>query len=334
MELIKLMKYILSPSTDPYWNLALEQYVFDELDENYGYFMLWQNDNTIVVGKHQNTAGEINAEYVKENDIKVVRRLSGGGAVYHDLGNLNYTFIEDSSDKTIDFSRFCGPVVRALDSLGVKATLSGRNDMEIDGKKFSGNAMYKKHGRVMQHGTLMFDSNIDILTRALKVSKDKIESKGIKSIRSRVTNIKPHTEKDLSITDFIEALRDFMFKENDMETYELTEKDISAVDKLRDEVYSTWEWNYGTSPKYTILKERRFDGVGKIEVYMNIVKGIIEDITFHGDYFCSDDPKNLSQILIGSKLEESEIRDIVSSVDISHFFNKLDAESFISLIFE
>lgn len=319
-----MMKYILSPSTDPYWNLALEQYVFDELDKNYGYFMLWQNDNTIVVGKHQNTAGEVNAEYVKENDIKVVRRLSGGGAVYHDLGNLNYTFIEDSSDKTIDFSRFCVPVVNALESLGVKATLTGRNDMEIDGKKFSGNAMYKKHGRVMQHGTLMYDSNLEILTKALKVSKDKIESKGIKSIRSRVTNIKPHITEEFTVQDFINALRDFMFKENEMEAYELTEDDIKNVNKLRDDVYKTWEWNYGASPKYTVLKDRRFDGVGKIEVYMNIVKGKIEDIAFHGDYFCSDSPEQLAEILKGKNLEEQEIRDAIKDIEINHYFSNLD----------
>lgn len=329
-----MMRYILSPSTNCYWNLALEQYVFDNLSTDYGYFMLWQNDNTIVVGKHQNTAAEINAEYVKENDIRVVRRLSGGGAVYHDLGNLNYTFIDDNPDDTFDFARFCNPVVKALASLGANAEITGRNDMTLDGKKFSGNAMYKKKGRVMHHGTLMFDSNLDILTNALKVSKDKIESKGIKSIRSRVTNIKPHINDDLTVQDFIVALRDFMFSENEMEVYELTAEDIKNVDKLYEEVYSKWEWNYGASPKYSVMKERRIDGFGKLEVYMDVKSGKIEDISFYGDYFGNGDSSELAEILKGKNLEETELRSALKGVDITHYFNNLTLDQFISIIME
>ncbi len=328
------MRYILSPSTDCYWNLALEQYVFDNLDTDYGYFMLWQNDNTIVVGKHQNTAAEVNAEYVKDNDIKVVRRLSGGGAVYHDMGNLNYTFIDDNPDNTFDFARFCNPVVKALASLGATAELSGRNDMTLDGKKFSGNAMYKKKGRVMHHGTLMFDSNLDILTNALKVSKDKIESKGIKSVRSRVTNIKPYIKDDLTVQDFIAALRDFMFSENDMEVYELTDEDIANVDKLCEEVYSKWEWNYGASPKYSVVKERRIDGFGKLEMYMDVNGGKITDISFYGDYFGNGDSEDIREKLIDVNLEESDIRSALSDVDINHYFNNLSLDQFISIIME
>lgn len=146
------MYYIESPSHDPHFNLALEQYVFDRLDRSHDYFMLWQNDNAIIVGKHQNTIGEINASYVKEHDISVVRRLSGGGAVYHDLGNINFTFISDTGDASMfDFSTFCRPVVKALHSIDVPAEINGRNDMTVDGKKFSGNSQYMKHGRVMHH---------------------------------------------------------------------------------------------------------------------------------------------------------------------------------------
>ncbi|MDO5717732.1 MAG: lipoate--protein ligase [Tissierellia bacterium] len=326
------MRYIFSPSNNCYWNLALEQYVFDNLDKDYAYFMLWQNDNTIVVGKHQNTAAEINADFVKENGINVVRRLSGGGAVYHDLGNLNFTFIDDNPDDIFDFSRFCNPVVKALASLGVKVAISGRNDMTIDGKKFSGNAMYKKKGRVMHHGTLMYDSNLDILTKALKVSKDKIESKGIKSIKSRVTNVKPYMKEDIGIDKFIDSLRDYMFRENDMVEYNLTDEDIANVDKLYEDIYSKWEWNYGASPKYTVLKERRIEGFGKLEIYMDIKGGKIKDISFYGDYFGNGDSKELTEILRDVNLEEKSLREKLDSVDINYYFNNLNLDEFINLI--
>ena len=200
------MYYLESTKTDPSWNLALEQYVFDVLD---GCFMLWQNDNTIVVGKHQNTLEEINTDYVKEHGVTVVRRLSGGGAVYHDLGNLNFTFVaENRFGSEFDFSTFCRPVVDALRSLGVPAEINGRNDMTIEGRKFSGNAQYMKKGRIMHHGTLMYDSDLEAVSRALNVKPDKIESKGLKSVRSRVTNIRPYvTDQALTVDGFREILR-------------------------------------------------------------------------------------------------------------------------------
>ncbi|MDO5688679.1 MAG: lipoate--protein ligase [Tissierellia bacterium] len=327
-----MMRYIYSPSTDPHWNLALEQYVFDDLDQDYAYFMLWQNDNAIIVGKHQNTAGEINAEYVKQSGIRVVRRLSGGGAVYHDMGNLNYTFIDDNPADEFDFSRFCEPVIKALGSLGVDAKLSGRNDMTIEEKKFSGNASYKKKGRIMQHGTMMFDSNLEVLSNALKVSKDKLASKGVKSVRSRVTNIKPHVKEDLGVQDFIHALRDFMFQENEMEEYVLTPEDIQAVDALRDERYGKWEWNYGQSPEYTVQKEKRIEGFGKLEIYMVVDKGVIEKIRFHGDYFGAEDTQPLADIFIGCQLNEEDLAKALDNVNLQDYFNNLTKEQLLEIM--
>ena len=250
-----MMYYIESPSTDPRFNLALEQYVFDRLDPSCHYFMLWQNANAIIVGKHQNTIAEINAAYVKEHDIQVVRRLSGGGAVYHDLGNINFTFIADTGDASqFDFSTFCRPVVKALHSIGVPAEINGRNDMTLDGRKFSGNSQYMKHGRVMHHGTLMFDSDLEVVSQALAVSKDKIESKGLKSVRSRVTNIKPYVKEDIATADFFRILREFMFEEYQLQSYPLTEDDLAAVRELQHQVYDQWEWNFGRSPACQIQK--------------------------------------------------------------------------------
>ena len=329
------MMYLLeSYNTNPYYNLALEQYVFDNLDRSHSYFMLWQNDNTIVVGKHQNTAEEINASYVKENNITVVRRLSGGGAVYHDLGNLNFTFITDHIDGQIfDFSTFCKPVAKALASMGVKVEISGRNDMTIDGKKFSGNAMYMKEGRVMHHGTLMFDSNPQIMEQALRVSKDKIESKGVKSVRGRVTNIKPYLSENITMDEFRQALRKFMISENNMLPYTLTEQDLQSIHHLQETVYSQWEWNYGTSPSYTIRKKRRIENCGSIEIFINVgKKGIIEDISFYGDYFGNGNPNELTAVLKGHQIEEHSLSEALEGIDVGYYINNLKRNELLDIL--
>lgn len=329
------MKYIRSPRIDPYFNLALEQYVFDSLDRSWGYFMLWQNDHTIVVGKHQNTVEEIDAAYVKEHGIQVVRRLSGGGAVYHDLGNLCFTFITDCENGgQFDFALFCRPVVRALEEIGVSAQISGRNDILIDGKKFSGNAQYMKQGRVMHHGTLMFDSDLDVVGRALRVPSDKIVSKGIRSVRSRVTNIRPYAPEGMTLAAFESALVSHMFREFDMEEQVLTEADLAAVEQLRDARYAKWEWNYGASPKFQVQKARRVEGCGRIEVRMNVEDGIIRGIDFHGDYFGDGDPAELTARLEGLPLREDALLEGLRTVRISDYFNDMDLETFVSILLQ
>jgi lipoate-protein ligase A len=330
-----MMYYIESDATDPYYNLAFEQYVFDGLSQADEYFMFWRNDNAIIVGKHQNIAGEINAPYVREKGIRVVRRLSGGGAVYHDLGNVNFTFIVNGGNLgAFDFASFCKPVVRALATLGVTAEINGRNDMTIDGKKFSGNAQYCKRGRVMHHGTVLYDSDLSVVGQALVVPKDKIESKGLKSVQSRVTNVKSYMHDDIPVERFIEELRDAMFRENAMIPYALTEADRAAVQKLRDEVYTTWEWNFGASPAYSIKKERRIEGCGKIEVHMNVKEGIIREIAFFGDYFGNGDTADLQTRLTGQKLERTALAGALTGVDITEYFHNLDLETFVNILTE
>lgn len=328
------MIYIESESFDPHFNLALEQYVFDNLDKNENYFMLWQNDNAIIVGKHQNTVAEINAEYTKENNIKVVRRLSGGGAVYHDLGNLNFTFIVSAGGgyEQFNFSDFCKPIIELLNSLGVNAVLNGRNDMSIEGKKFSGNSQYAKRGRIMHHGTIMFDSDLDIVGNSLVVSKDKIQSKGVTSIRSRVTNIKPHMQTDVSIEEFKRLLVNHVFKGAEVPQYHLTEEDIKKIEALASEKYRTWDWNYGSSPKYSVIKERRFEGVGGITVCMDVENGIIKDFDIYGDYFGNGDKSNLKEILVGKQLKKDVIEDSLKDICIGDYINKLEKDEFIDLL--
>lgn len=327
------MVYLESTSTDPYFNLALEQYVFDQLPRDNEYFMLWQNDNAIIIGKHQNTVEEINAAYVKEHGIRVVRRLSGGGAVYHDMGNINFTFIMDAGEEPrLNLAMFCEPVVKALALLGVHAEISGRNDITIDGRKFSGNAQYVKKGRVMHHGTILFDSDLSVVSEALNVSADKIESKGIKSVRSRVTNVREHLKKDIALEEFKNALKHTMVEEKAMPQYFLTQEDLKAIAELRDTRYATWEWNYGYSPKYSIRKERRVEGCGKIQVLMEVENGVITHLATCGDYFGADESTDVEKALTGCRMKEEELLRALADLDIGYYFNNLTREKLVEII--
>ena len=278
------MLYLNNQNTFPYFNLALEEYILKEFNQEC--FMLWQNSPSIIVGKNQNSLSEINVDYVREHNIPVVRRLSGGGSVFHDLGNLNFTFIiNDLENSFIDFKKFTLPIIEVLQKLSVNAELSGRNDMTIAGKKFSGNAQYKFKDRLLHHGTLLFTSNITELTSALRVDPSKFEGKGIKSVESRVTNISQHLKQPITINEFRSMIfQHIQDSHKDFIPYELSARDIEAINKMVRERYSTWEWNFGASPAYNFTNRRKFAG-GSIEVYLTIVNGIIDRIKIYGDFF-------------------------------------------------
>ena len=327
------MVYLESPSTDPEFNLALEQFVFDEMDRGKEYFMLWQNDNAIIVGKNQNTIEEINQQYVREHGIKVVRRLSGGGAVYHDLGNLNFTFIVDGEDASnMDLHSFCRPITRALNQLGVPAEVNGRNDITIEGRKFSGNSQYIRNKRIMHHGTMMFDSDLSVVSACLNVSKDKIESKGVKSVRSRVTNIREYLSEDITLQQYKELLIHFMEEEAPMERHVFTPEELARAQEIKESRYSRWEWNYGCSPRYRLRKERRVEGCGKILVSMDVEKGCIENMEFYGDYFGNGDTAELAALLKGCRMERESLLAALEEADVERYFNHLKKEQLAELL--
>lgn len=327
------MLCIQNKSTNPYFNLAAEEYVLRNFKENC--FMLWRNGPSIIVGKHQNTLAEINVEYVKDKNIDVVRRLSGGGAVFHDLGNLNFTFIKNAErdGAMVDFKKYIQPVLEVLQSMGVNAKFEGRNDIMIDGKKISGNAEHVFKKRVLHHGTLLFSSQIADLSNALKVNPLKYQDKGVKSVRSRVTNISEHLPKKMTVTDFHNELMSFMMSSNqDARLYDFTNEDIEQIEKLVKEKYTTWEWNFGYSPKYDFEKLIRTKG-GSIEVKMNIEKGIIQNIKIHGDFFNELDISELEQKLIGQKHQESAIRNTLSQLPFEKYFHNISMEELIPAMF-
>ncbi|MCR2045410.1 lipoate--protein ligase [Anaerosalibacter massiliensis] len=329
------MIYVTSDSTKPQFNLALEEYVFEYLDEYDEIFMLWQNEPSIIVGKHQNTIEEINTKYVKENNIHVVRRLSGGGAVYHDLGNLNYTIISKvEGSNTFDFKTFSQPVIDVLADLGIKAEFTGRNDIVIGGQKFCGNAQYMKKGKVLHHGAILFDTELNILGKSLKVSKDKIISKGVKSVRSRVTNIKDHLKKEITVEDFKNLLLKRMFGgDKEILPYELSEEDLKNINELVEKRYGTWEWNYGESPEFNIRKSNRFQS-GKVETLIDVDRGVIKELKFYGDFFGHGDLENVENKLIGIKYNENDIKDVLKDVDIDYYFSGISMEELLSCIID
>ncbi|WP_066317090.1 lipoate--protein ligase [Bacillus sp. FJAT-29814] len=320
--------------TDPRINLAIEEYALKNLDINETYLLFYINEPSIIIGKNQNTIEEINTEYVENNGIKVVRRLSGGGAVYHDLGNLNFSFItKDDGESFHNFRKFTEPVIEALRKLGVNAELSGRNDIEVEGRKISGNAQFSTKGRMFSHGTLLLNSEMENVASALKVKKDKIESKGIKSVRSRVANISEFLTENISIEEFRSLLLKFIFDGmEEVPEYVLTEEDWERIHQLSKERYQNWEWNYGRSPKFNLQHSHRFP-VGSIDVRLEVNKGIIENCKIYGDFFGVGDVSDIEAKLTGTRYEKAEIEAALEEIDPTYYFGNVSKEDFINLIY-
>jgi len=318
-------------NTDPYFNLAAEEYVLKQFAKDS--FMLWRNAPSVIVGRHQNSLAEINLDYVKQNQIKVVRRLSGGGAVFHDLGNLNFTFIENAkSDNLIDFQKYTQPIIEVLQLLDIDARFEGRNDLVIDGKKFSGNAEHVYRDRVLHHGTLLFASELADISGALNVNPKKFTDKAVKSVRSRVTNISSHLKKPLDIEQFRDLILNYMIDNYpDCEPYSYTDADIAAISRLRDEKYATWDWNFGQSPGYNMVNELKTAG-GYIEAHLDVANGIIRNVRIFGDFFNIDDTAELEQFLIGTHHNETDIREKLKRINLSNYLINVTIDDMIKVL--
>lgn len=325
------MLIIDSPSHDAYFNIALEEYLLYQYPTE-DIFLLYVNAPSIIVGKFQNTLAEINLDYVKEQQIKVVRRMSGGGAVYHDLGNLNFSFhtLLDKKD-FMDFSQFTAPVVKLLNELNVPAKLEGRNDLLVEGKKFSGNAKLAKNGKMIQHGTILFNSEMSVLSDALKINPLKYVDKAIKSNRSRVTNLIDYLPSDMTTEELKELLIEEIYKSESNSTfYTLTDKDLEKVGELVKTKYSTWDWNFGFSPNYNFKNAKKIPA-GFIEVHLDVEKGIIKNVKIFGDFFASAPIEELENQLINSNHEHQAIKEILEKNDLTNYFGKVTLQEIIEL---
>lgn len=331
------MKFIDNKGiTDPYINLAIEEYILQNFGNEDTYLLFYINGPCIIIGRNQNSVEEINTDYVDSNGIKIVRRLSGGGAVYHDLGNLNFSFItKDDGESFHNFAKFTQPVVKALNRLGVPAELIGRNDLVVEGRKISGNAQFSTKGRMFSHGTLIYDSEIEHIVSSLNVSKEKIESKGIKSIRSRVANISEYLTEKKSMEEFVEILLCYIFDVEDVKDvpkYELTEKDWENIYEISKKRYQKWEWNFGKSPAFNIKASHKFPS-GLLDVRLDVKKGIIENCKIYGDFFGLGDVKDIEEKLIGVRHERKALEEALTDVDVPYYLGKIQKEDLIHLIY-
>lgn len=316
------MIYIVNTSNKPDYNIALEEYCFKKLLHHDKIFILWINEPAIIVGKHQNTIEEINTRFVKENGIHVIRRISGGGAVYHDLNNLNYTIISnEDKGADFDFKTFSQPVIDTLAELGVKAEFTGRNDLVINGKKICGNAQAYIKGRVMHHGCLLFNTDLSVLNKALEAPKDKIESKSTKSVRSVVDNILPNLPNKITVHEFSDQLLEHMkSKFPEMKEYTFSEEELAEIEQSRATKFGTWDWNYGNSPKFGIERQSRFPA-GKLQVFADVVNATIKQIKFFGTFFGNNSNlQEVENVLKGVKYTQEDVREALSSIQFNDYF--------------
>lgn len=327
------MRYILNESTNPYYNLALDEYAMKHIDEDDDFFILWQNEPSVIIGKNQNTLQEISPQFIEENGIHVARRVSGGGAVYHDFGNLNFTFITKVDDMSkVNFTKYVQPIVDALEELGIQAKASGRNDIHIGDKKISGNAQRQANGRLMHHGTLIFDVNIEDMVSALNVADEKFISKAAKSVRSRVTNIKEHLPEGTTLETFWSSLHRILSRnEKDAEII-LTEEQKKEIQREADTRFSTKEWIYGVSPEFTYTNRKRFDG-GTLEAFVDVQNGRINTIRFIGDYLGINDIYDIEEALKGEWFTIEAVSAVLDQFELQKYLGLISKEEVMEVLF-
>lgn len=322
--------YLETGSTDPAYNLAFEEYVLKNYRQS-DILILWQNRNAVIVGRNQNALEEINREFVDAHGICVIRRNTGGGAVYHDLGNLNYSFITDYIDgDTASGNRFTLPVVRALKNLGLDASASGRNDILVNGQKVSGTAQHRNGSRILHHGTLLFDSNPDMIVGSLNPDPTKFQSKSVKSVRSRVGNIRSYLQTDMTLPEFWAYLKTALAQDG-ITPISLNTDELAQVNTLKAEKYDTWQWNFGSSPKFDTRIRRRFPG-GLLELHLTVTHGSIASIAIYGDFLALQPIDGLTQALTGCLYQRRAIASALASFPLQDYLGSITQEEFLTTI--
>ncbi len=328
------MLFVENNNRDPYQNHALEEWLMDHVVQDC--FMLWRNEKAILLGRNQNAYSEINMPYAMENGIKIVRRITGGGTVFTDEGNVMFTFISCNGRKDFsDFLMFTKPVLHALHRMGIPAEFTGRNDLTIDGKKFSGNAQCRYKDKLLHHGTLMYEANTEELAKALNVREIKLKSKGVSSVKSRVTNISDYLTVKMDIEEFRRKMFYMVMEETPgAEFFRLTPIQWQEVRQRALVGHATKEWIYGSNPSFDIRRETKLTG-GIVEVFLNIEKGKISEARIYGDFFGDGDIREVEQHLSGVFYEKEAIRNALAEFAAGTYFGAIGSEelttAFISI---
>lgn len=329
----KKLYRIHNKSTNPFYNLALEEYILTT-KKNMSFLILWQNNNTVVIGNNQNAWEEVNLDFARKNGISVVRRITGGGAVYHDMNNVNFSFItelDESGGFTInDFVR---PVTAALSDMGVPAVADGRNDITVNGLKVSGNAQRISGGRILHHGTLLFKADTQKMSSVLRVRPEKFVSKSTKSVKSRVGSISELIDKKMTVSEFIAALEDSFSKDTPTELYELTPDDIAEVERLAAEKYSRPEWTFRAVQPMDIKCSAKYDG-GIIDIMLKVENDRVAACRIFGDFMSVDDPSALEEAVAGAEFSPEGIRAAISGLPLNNILGGITGEQFIECIFK
>jgi lipoate-protein ligase A len=321
--------------TDARINLALEEYVFRHKPAGEDVLLFYVNERAIIIGRNQNTIEEIDADVVAARGVTVVRRVSGGGAVYHDTGNLNFSFMTpDVKGRFNRYDQFTRPVIEVLHDLGVPAELGGRNDILAGGRKISGNAQFAAPARMFSHGTLLLDSDLDAVTAALRPKPGKVESKGVKSIRSRVANISEFLREPIDVRELRERIIERMFGTRDrsrIPQIALDDADWAAVHALVDSKYGSWAWNYGENPPSNVQRARRFPA-GELDVRLDVREGRIGGVRIFGDFMGREDVGALEARLIGLPYDAAAIGAALRDVEVSDYFGDVGREEVLALL--
>ena len=318
---------------DPRINLAIEEHLVRNVKIDGDILLFYINEPSIIIGRNQNTLEEINYQYVEEHQIHVVRRLSGGGAVYHDHGNLNFSFINANGREFLhNFKKFTAPVIKVLNNMGVPAEMNGRNDIVVEERKISGNAQYAIGTKLVSHGTLLINSDLSKVSEALNVKTEKIESKGIKSVRSRVANISEYIAKPMDILEFRESIKVGILEEANNGVYILTPSDWDVINQISKERYQQWEWNFGRSPKFNIQKTQRFP-FGQIDARIEVHKGEIQQVKLFGDFLGLRDVADVESKLIGVRYDKMHLQEALEIIELKDYLGGLNAQDLATFLF-
>ena len=326
------MRYLKNPNTNPYYNMAFDEYCLENLAIDEPVFYLWQNQPAVIVGLNQEVNTEVNLEYLEKNGIALVRRVTGGGAVYHDLGNLNYTIVGPSEDLERDYPEYASLMMKALQKLGVPANLSGRNDILVEGRKVSGFAKRVCKNRLMVHGTLLYKVDLDVLSQVLNPSATKLQSKGIASVRSRVANLCDYLPEIPDIQSLSQRLEEILSCHYTDTECKLSDADLANIQHLSDEKFARWEWNYGRSPKATLTHSARLV-CGTVEIHLTLAENRISTCRFGGDFLGNLPVTDLEAALQGVIYNLESVREHLSSFTISNYFDGVAMDDLIDIMF-